>query len=179
MTDYTTSPAHTFLRATEVFNRYRWGRTKGYQKLASAAFPAAIEGRYRLDLLIAWEDSAIGAVGASQREPAEGGLPQDTFLTCKEVIARYRWGRTKGYQVLRSEDFPCAIAGVYRLDTLIAWEELQLHGSKPAPAGQSEPATTGATTGKKPGSTAPEADNHITELPPRRRTRGTNTKEKN
>jgi predicted DNA-binding transcriptional regulator AlpA len=52
--------------------------------------------------------------------------PAHTFLTAKEVIARYGWGRTRGYEVLRGPDFPRAIAGRYRLDTLIAWEDAQL-----------------------------------------------------
>ncbi|MCU1614169.1 MAG: hypothetical protein JWO98_1709 [Frankiales bacterium] len=52
--------------------------------------------------------------------------PVHTFLSAKEVIARYGWGRTKGYQVLSRPDFPRAIAGRYRLDTLIAWEDAQL-----------------------------------------------------
>lgn len=52
--------------------------------------------------------------------------PAHTFLAAKEVIARYGWGRTKGYQVLAGPGFPRPIAGRYRLDTLIAWEEAQL-----------------------------------------------------
>jgi predicted DNA-binding transcriptional regulator AlpA len=53
--------------------------------------------------------------------------PSDTFLTAMEVIARYGWGRTKGYRVLRSEGFPRPIGGDrYRLDSLLAWEESQL-----------------------------------------------------
>jgi hypothetical protein len=51
--------------------------------------------------------------------------PAHTFLSSKEVIARYGWGRTKGYQVLAGSEFPRAIAGRYRLDTLIAWEDGQ------------------------------------------------------
>ena len=180
MTDYTISPEHIFLRATEVIDRYRWGRTKGYKMLAAAGFPSAIEGRYRLDVLIAWENDTPLVTGTPAWAASPGAeLLQHTFLTSKEVVARYRWGRTKGYQVLRSDDFPCAIAGAYRLDTLIAWEELQLRGSKPASADQGPPENTGATTGNKPGSNASEARHHITELPRRRRTRGTKTQEKN
>ncbi len=37
--------------------------------------------------------------------------PTNTFLTPAEVIRRYRWGRTKGYQMLRSPGFPRAIGG--------------------------------------------------------------------
>lgn len=53
--------------------------------------------------------------------------PRHTFLTAREVIARYGWGRTKGYQVLRGRDFPRALAGDrYRLDMLMAWEDSQV-----------------------------------------------------
>ena len=63
MTDnhYPTDPAHTFLTAKEVFARYGWGRTKGYEVLRRPDFPRAIEGRYRLDTLIAWEDAQLAA----------------------------------------------------------------------------------------------------------------------
>lgn len=52
--------------------------------------------------------------------------PRHTFLTAREVIARYRWGRTKGYEQLRQMDFPRPVAGRYRLDLLMAWEDRQL-----------------------------------------------------
>lgn len=55
------------------------------------------------------------------------------FLTALEVIARYGWGRTKGYRMLRSEGFPRPIGGDrYRLDTLVAWENAQLAAARPA-----------------------------------------------
>lgn len=52
--------------------------------------------------------------------------PRHVFLTAAEVIARYRWGRTKGYALLRSPDFPRPVTGRYRLDLLMAWEEEEL-----------------------------------------------------
>lgn len=52
--------------------------------------------------------------------------PRHTFLTAREVIARYRWGRTKGYEQLRNGDFPRPVAGRYRLDLLMAWEDKQI-----------------------------------------------------
>lgn len=59
--------------------------------------------------------------------------PASVFLTAREVIARYGWGRTKGYRMLRSEGFPRPIGGDrYRLDTLIAWENAQLAAARPA-----------------------------------------------
>ena len=59
--------------------------------------------------------------------------PASAFLTSLEVIARYGWGRTKGYRMLRSEGFPRAIGGDrYRLDTLVAWENAQLAAARPA-----------------------------------------------
>ena len=61
------------------------------------------------------------------REDLETIDPRHTFLTAQEVIARYGWGRTKGYQVLRRGDFPRPVAGDrYRLDTLMAWEDRQV-----------------------------------------------------
>lgn len=65
--------------------------------------------------------------------------PRHTFLTAREVIARYRWGRTKGYARLRDRDFPRPVAGRYRLDLLMAWEDQQLvepaTPPEPRPAG--------------------------------------------
>ena len=59
--------------------------------------------------------------------------PASAFLTALEVIARYGWGRTKGYRMLRSDGFPRPIGGDrYRLDTLVAWENSQLTASRPA-----------------------------------------------
>ena len=60
-------------------------------------------------------------------DPMIEGDPRHVFLTAREVIARYGWGRTKGYEVLRSDGFPRPLLGDrYRLDTLMAWEDSQL-----------------------------------------------------
>lgn len=75
--------------------------------------------------------SRMGLVAAADH--VEGAAPARSeamhiFLTAQEVIARYGWGRTKGYRMLRSEGFPSAIGrDRYRLDALIAWENAQLH----------------------------------------------------
>lgn len=77
--------------------------------------------------------------------PADQGPPSSVdpasaFLTALEVIARYGWGRTKGYRMLRSEGFPRPIGGDrFRLDTLIAWENAQLAAARPAKAAPSLP----------------------------------------
>lgn len=64
----------------------------------------------------------------SSSEGAE--VPQHSFLTALEVMARYGWGRTKGYRILHSDDFPRPIGGDrYRLDALMAWEDRQLTAS--------------------------------------------------
>ena len=57
-------PRHVFLTAGEVIARYRWGRTKGYQQLRDGNFPKPVAGRYRLDLLMAWEDEQLAAASA-------------------------------------------------------------------------------------------------------------------
>ena len=61
---------------------------------------------------------------ASTPDWAQG--PEHIFLTKQEVIARYRWSRSKGYEVMQSSDFPRDIEGRYRLDTLLAWEQARL-----------------------------------------------------
>ena len=69
---------------------------------------------------------------ADQRE-TRAVDPASAFLTALEVIARYGWGRTKGYRMLRSDSFPRPIGGDrYRLDTLIAWENAQLAAARPS-----------------------------------------------
>lgn len=70
----TLEPRHTFLLPREVFSRYRWGRTKGYEMLKSAGFPADIAGAYRLDLLIAWEERHLAAAASA----AADGAPEPT-----------------------------------------------------------------------------------------------------
>ena len=62
MTDYTTPAEHTFLTPAEVFDRYRWKRTTGYEQLRSAGFPARIAGGYRLRT----RGSCLGSGRASQ-----------------------------------------------------------------------------------------------------------------
>lgn len=68
MTTTTTAPGrnaeHTFLTPREVFDRYRWGRTKGYEMLKSPRFPRPVGGAYRLDTLQRWEDDQLAGVEA-------------------------------------------------------------------------------------------------------------------
>ena len=61
--------------------------------------------------------------------------PRHVFLTAGEVMARYRWGRTKGYEVLRTrrDGFPAPLSGRYRLDTLLRWEDERLGLTPPPP----------------------------------------------
>src|SRR3954471_7472166 len=54
--------------------------------------------------------------------------PPHVFLTAKEVILRYGWGRTYGYLMLRSTGFPRRIGDRFRLDSLVAWEQAVLAG---------------------------------------------------
>jgi hypothetical protein len=53
------------------------------------------------------------------------------FLKPQEVIARYRWGRTRGYLKLKKVSFPRPIGGNYRLDTLIGWGDWCLTAKEP------------------------------------------------
>lgn len=75
---------------------------------------------------------------------ADSTSPRDVFLTLSEVSARYRWGRTKTAEMRRTPGFPATIGGVYRLDTLHAWEDrLLATGTDPSravPRPRSKPA---------------------------------------
>jgi hypothetical protein len=82
--------------------------------------------------------------------------PRHIFLNAREVITRYGWGRTKGYQMLRQPGFPRPVGGDrYRLDLLMAWEDRQSAGDPAAP----EPADALRSPA----------------FPPRKRTRRTST----
>lgn len=60
-------------------------------------------------------------------ELPDGADPRHIFLTARDVMARYGWGRTKCYEMMRRTDFPTPVGGDrYRLDTLMAWEDAQL-----------------------------------------------------
>lgn len=56
--------------------------------------------------------------------------PRDVFLSAGEVMARYGWGKTRGYQHLkdRSEVPPPVMTHPdrWRLDQLLAWEEKRM-----------------------------------------------------
>lgn len=53
--------------------------------------------------------------------------PRHTFLSAGEVMARYGWGKTKGYQNLKDRGLvpPPVMTHPdrWRLDQLLAWEE--------------------------------------------------------
>lgn len=66
--------------------------------------------------------------------------PEYTFLTAQQVTARYGWGQTKGYRMLRSEGFPRPIGGDrYRLDGLMDWESHQQAAFAPLALGPALP----------------------------------------
>lgn len=82
-------PHHVFLSAGEVIARYGWGKTKGYQNLKDRTLiPPPVmthPDRWRLDLLLAWEEkrialaeAALEALLAPDREELRvtGMLPQ-------------------------------------------------------------------------------------------------------
>jgi hypothetical protein len=62
--------------------------------------------------------------------------PRHVFLTPAEVMTRYPWGRTKGYEVMRTrrDGFPGAVGGRYWLDTLLRWEDERLGLASEPPA---------------------------------------------
>lgn len=62
-------PQHTFLDATDVIQRYGWGKTKGYQNLKDRTLvpPPVVThpDRWRLDQLLAWEEKRIALAEAA------------------------------------------------------------------------------------------------------------------
>jgi hypothetical protein len=56
--------------------------------------------------------------------------PRHTFLSAGEVMARYGWGKTKGYQNLKDRELvpPPVMTHPdrWRLDQLLAWEEKRM-----------------------------------------------------
>lgn len=56
--------------------------------------------------------------------------PRHVFLSAREVMARYGWGKTKGYQNLKDPKVvPPAVMtnpNRWRLDQLLAWEERRM-----------------------------------------------------
>lgn len=56
--------------------------------------------------------------------------PRHVFLSASEVMARYSWGKTKGYQSLKDRELvpPPVMTHPdrWRLDQLLAWEEKRM-----------------------------------------------------
>ena len=56
--------------------------------------------------------------------------PRHVFLSASEVMARYSWGKTKGYQNLKDRELvpPPVMTHPdrWRLDQLLAWEEKRM-----------------------------------------------------
>lgn len=56
--------------------------------------------------------------------------PRHVFLHAREVMSRYGWGKTKGYQNLKDRELvPAPVMthpDLWRLDQLLAWEERRM-----------------------------------------------------
>ncbi len=56
--------------------------------------------------------------------------PRNDFLSAGDVLARYGWGKTKGYQNLKDRSLVPAPVMTHpdrwRLDQLLAWEEKRM-----------------------------------------------------
>ncbi|KQY56434.1 hypothetical protein ASG90_13490 [Nocardioides sp. Soil797] len=56
--------------------------------------------------------------------------PRHVFLTARDVMHRYGWGKTKGYQNLKDRELVPAPVMIHpdrwRLDQLLAWEERRM-----------------------------------------------------
>lgn len=60
--------------------------------------------------------------------------PRHIFLDARDVMARYGWGKTKGYQNLKDRDLvpPPVMTHPdrWRLDQLLAWEDRRIEAAK-------------------------------------------------
>ena len=60
--------------------------------------------------------------------------PRHVFLTASEVMARYGWGKTKGYQNLKNRELvpPPVMTHPdrWRLDQLLAWEDRRMEAAE-------------------------------------------------
>lgn len=63
-------------------------------------------------------------------ELAPGLDPRHVFLDARDVMARYGWGKTRGYQNLKDRDLvpPPVMTHPdrWRLDQLLAWEDRRI-----------------------------------------------------
>lgn len=70
-------------------------------------------------------------------ELAPGLDPRHVFLDARDVMARYGWGKTKGYQNLKDRDLvpPPVMTHPdrWRLDQLIAWEDQRIASAEEDP----------------------------------------------
>ena len=61
---------------------------------------------------------------------AEMDDPRNVFLSARDVLARYGWGKARGYQHLKDRDLvpPPVMTHPdrWRLDQLLAWEEKRI-----------------------------------------------------
>lgn len=63
-------------------------------------------------------------------DSSAGDDPRHVFLDARDVMARYGWGKTKGYQNLKDRSLVPAPVMTHpdrwRLDQLLAWEERRM-----------------------------------------------------
>jgi hypothetical protein len=72
-------------------------------------------------------DSAVPAAGGTPGQPIDA---RHVFLDAHDVMARYGWGKTKGYQNLKDRQLvpPPVMThpNRWRLDQLLEWEERRM-----------------------------------------------------
>lgn len=72
--------------------------------------------------------------------------PRHVFLDARDVMARYGWGKTKGYQNLKDRDLvpPPVMTHPdrWRLDQLMTWEDRRIESAVTAIAAPARPALT-------------------------------------
>lgn len=73
--------------------------------------------------------------------------PRHVFLNARDVMRRYGWGKTKGYQNLKDRDLvpPPVMTHPdrWRLDQLMAWEDQRIAAARPDRQAQLDPRSDG------------------------------------
>lgn len=103
-------------------------------------------------------------------EPSPDLDPRHVFLDATAVMARYGWGKTKGYQNLKDRDLVPPPVMVHpdrwRLDQLLAWEDRRIESSVAALARRSSPSLKDllppAKRGKRDSATSAESTTVVT-----------------
>lgn len=123
------SVARVALSTPDCHGAFEIHRHHRSAKAEWATYATVLQRRRKFGPLMSVRRGAMAAESEALPFDARTADPRHVFRTAGEVMARYRWGRFKGYEQLQRGGFPKPIAGRYRLDQLMQWEDDQLADS--------------------------------------------------